>query len=99
MRYYYAQIDDNNICVGVSDLSGPVEAANMVQLDTYDTSVQGKMWTGSEWVENPNPPEQPEPSSEPTNADIMAQLQAMQGDQVPQSTLDTAYTEGVNAYV
>lgn len=99
MRYYYAQIDDNNICVGVSDLSGPVEADNMIQLDTYDTSVQGKMWTGSEWVENPNPPEPPEPSSEPTNADIMAQLQAMQGDQVPQKTLDTAYQEGVNQYV
>lgn len=29
----------------------------------------------------------------------MAQLQAMQGDQVPQSTLDTAYQEGVNLYV
>ncbi len=97
--HYYAQLDDNNICVGVSQLSGIVNADNMIELDTYDTSVQGKMWTGSEWVENPNPPEPPEPSSEPTNADIMAQLQAMQGDQVPQSQLDEAYQEGVNAYV
>ena len=98
-RYYYAQLDADNICIGVSGLSGPITADNVVQLDTYDTSVQGKLWTGSEWVENPNPPTPPEPSTEPTNADIMAQLQAMQGDQVPQSTLDEAYTEGVNAYV
>lgn len=61
MRYYYAQLDDNNICAGVSDLSGPIEAENMIQLDSYDTSVQGKLWTGSGWAENPNPPEpQPE---------------------------------------
>lgn len=43
-------------------------------------------------------PEEPQPVPV-TNEDIMAQLQAMQGDQVPQQTLDTAYTEGVNAYV
>lgn len=61
-RYYYAQLDADNICTGVSDLSGPVSSPDVVQLDTYDTSVQGKMWTGSEWVENPNPPEpRPEP--------------------------------------
>lgn len=46
----------------------------------------------------PIEPEKPQPAPV-TNEDIMAQLQAMQGDQVPQATLDEAYTEGVNAYV
>ena len=98
--YYYAQINpDTNICCGVSQLSGIVDKPIMIELDSYDMSVMGKMWSGTEWVENPNPPEPPEPSTEPTNQDIMDALTAMQGDQVPAATLDAAYREGVNAYV
>lgn len=97
--YYYAQIDDDGICCGVSQLSGIVEHDNMIQLESYDMSLMGKLWTGTEWIENPNPPEPVEPVSEPTNQDIMDALTAMQGDQVPAATLDAAYREGVNAYV
>ena len=97
--YYYAQIDDDGICCGVSQLSGIVEHDNMIQLESYAMSLMGKLWTGTEWVENPNPPDPPEPSTEPTNQDIMEALTAMQGDQVPAATLDAAYREGVNAYV
>ena len=97
--HYYAQIDDDSICMGVSQLSGVVDKPNMIELESYDTGLMGKMWTGSEWIENPNPPEPPEPSTEPTNQDIMDALTAMQGDQVPAATLDAAYREGVNAYV
>lgn len=97
--YYYAQIDDDGICCGVSQLSGEVEHDNMIQLESYDMSLMGKLWTGTEWVENPNPPEPVEPVVEPTNQDIMDELKAMQGDQVPAATLDAAYREGVNAYV
>lgn len=97
--YYYAQIDDDGICCGVSQLSGIVEHDNMIQLESYDMSLMGKLWTGTEWIENPNPPEPPEPTTEPTNQDIMDALAAMQGDQVPAAQLDAAYREGVNAYV
>lgn len=97
--YYYAQIDDDGICCGVSQLSGIVEHDNMIQLESYDMSLMGKLWTGTEWVENPNPPEPPEPSTEPTNQDIMDKLNDMSGDQVSVATLDAAYREGVNAYV
>ena len=96
--YYYAQIDDDGICCGVSQLSGEVEHDNMIQLESYDMSLMGKLWTGTEWVENPNPPEPVEPTTEPTNQDIMDELKAMQGDQVPAATLDAAYREGVNSY-
>lgn len=97
--YYYAQINADNVCCGVSQLSGIVEHDNMIQLESYDMSLMGKLWTGTEWVENPNPPEPVEPATEPTNQDIMDALTAMQGDQVPAATLDAAYREGVNAYV
>ncbi len=43
--------------------------------------------------------EPPAPSTEPTMQDIMDELKAMQGDQVPAATLDSAYKEGVNSYV
>ena len=97
--FYYAQIDDDGICCGVSQLSGIVEHDNMIQLESYDMSLMGKLWTGTEWVENPNPPEPVEPTTEPTNQDIMDKLNDMSGDQVPAATLDAAYREGVNAYV
>ena len=96
--FYYAQIDDDGICCGVSQLSGEVDYDNMIQLESYDMSLMGKLWTGTEWVENPNPPEPVEPTTEPTNQDIMDALTAMQGDQVPAATLDAAYREGVNSY-
>lgn len=97
MAYYYAQINDDNICEGVSQLSELDSRPNMIQLESYDASVMGKMWTGTEWVENPNPPEPPEPSTEPTTQDIMDKLNDMSGDQVSVASLDAAYTQGVNS--
>lgn len=95
---YYATINDENICNEISQLSEQIIADNMIEIESYDTSLLGKMWTGSEWVDNPNPPDPPEPDDQPTNQDIMDMLTAMQGDQVPTATLDAAYREGVNAY-
>lgn len=45
---------------------------------------------------NYQPPPMPEPEKPVTNEDIMAQLTAMQGEQVGAVTLDNAYKEGVN---
>lgn len=96
--YYYAQIDDDGICMGVSQLSGVVDKPNMIELESYDTSLMGKIWTGTEWIENPNPPDPPEQSTEPTTQDIMDKLNDMSGDQVSVESLDAAYREGVNSY-
>ena len=108
--YYYAQIDDDGICCGVSQLCGEKIQSDMIELESYDMSLMGMMWTGTwneetqswdggEWIENPNPPEPPEPSTEPTNQDIMDKLNDMSGDQVSVATLYAAYREVVNAYV
>lgn len=109
--YYYAQINtDSKLCCGVSQLCGVKIQSDMIEIESYDMSLMGKMWKGvwneetqswdgGEWVDNPNPPEPVEPTTEPTNQDIMDELKAMQGDQVPAATLDSAYREGVNSYV
>lgn len=98
MIKYYAQLDVQNVCVGVSQLAGVVDADNLVELDSYDISVLGKVWQDGKWVNKPTEPEpsQPQPKHV-TNEDIMAQLTAMQGEQVGTVVLDNAYKEGVNA--
>lgn len=45
----YAQINPENICVGVSNLSSEVNAPHMILLESADESVIGKHWTGSAW--------------------------------------------------
>lgn len=63
-------------------------------VNTYDNG------TVEQFVK-PDPNHQPSPMPEPpkpvTNEDIMAQLTAMQGEQVGTVVLDSAYKEGVNA--
>ena len=85
--YYYAQINtDSKLCCGVSQLCGEKIQDNMIELESYDMSLMGKMWTGT-WNEETQSWE-----------DIMDKLNDMSGDQVSVATLDAAYREGVNSY-
>jgi hypothetical protein len=57
---FYAQINDASIAVGVSQLSGPVDSPNMVQIteDQYESAeVLGKKYDAAkkEWVKQPDP--------------------------------------------
>lgn len=72
MVYYYAQIDENNICIGVSQNPLPIERDDMIQIDSYDLSLLRKVWQNSEWIENPNPIPEPEPA--PTSTDELKEL-------------------------
>jgi hypothetical protein len=45
-RYFYAQIDESNTVIAVSDLSGPVESNNMIAIDELDNFLIGKVWNG-----------------------------------------------------
>lgn len=49
--YLYAQIDENNICVSVSQLSGKIINKSMIPLDEYDTSILGKKYNNGNWEE------------------------------------------------
>lgn len=52
--YFYAKIDDENICRGISQLSGIVDNPELIPIENYDVSLIGKIWTGYEWKENTN---------------------------------------------
>ena len=64
----YAQLDMNNICTGISQLSGEVQAPNMLQIENYDTTLMGKKYENWVWIEVP--PE-PMPIPEPTEEEIV----------------------------
>ena len=54
MDYLYAQLDENNICMGISQLSGEVTAANMIRLTEPEFTIEliGCEYLGSgEWGE------------------------------------------------
>lgn len=63
MAYIYAELDENNICCAVSDLSGEVIADTMIPLETYDTSLLGMKYVDGVWEEVPK---EPTPTPEPT---------------------------------
>lgn len=72
-----------------------IEDGNTYIVNTYDNCTIEKFAK-----QDPNmiPPEPEPPQPKPvTNEDIMAQLTAMQGEQVGTVVLDGAYKEGVNA--
>lgn len=77
MLKYYAQLDVQNVCVGVSQLAGVVDADNLVELDSYDISVLGKLWQGGKWVDNPNKPTETELPPAVSNEQLRDELQAI----------------------
>jgi hypothetical protein len=71
-----------------------IEDGNTYVVNTYDNGTVEKYIKPDP---NYQPPPMPEPPKPVTNEDIMAQLTAMQGEQVGTVVLDKAYTDGVNA--
>lgn len=70
-----------------------IEDGNTYVVNTYDNGTVEKYIKPDP---NYQPPPMPEPPKPVTNEDIMAQLTAMQGEQVGTVVLDGAYKEGVN---
>lgn len=50
MSFYYAQINEENICCAVSELAAEMNHPNLISLDELDNSILGKIWNGSEWA-------------------------------------------------
>lgn len=71
---YYAQLNNEKICVGVSQLSGKVEDPFLVEIEPTDYPM-GKRFDGEKWVEveekKPKQPEIPEPTEKELLLSIM----------------------------
>jgi len=49
--FYYAQINSASICYAVTQTAGEITQSDMIPVDSYDTTLLGKEWTESGWVE------------------------------------------------
>lgn len=61
--FFYAQLDEENYCSGISSLSGEVDYPNMIRIESMDSSYLGQLydmenqqWTG-EYRPEPEPQE------------------------------------------
>lgn len=72
--HIYAQLDENNVCIGVSSLSGEVNDASIVEMDTYTLDVIGKRYVDGEWQDIPKEPIPPEPSQEEIMQEKLSKL-------------------------
>lgn len=57
LTHFYAQLGAGEICIGVSQLSAGVTASNLVELDSYDTSLIGKRYVAETGEFQEVPPE------------------------------------------
>lgn len=62
--YIYAQLDENNICTGVSQLSGPVDAPNMIPIDRMDIDYIWRKYENGAWSEDKYEPSTTAPLTE-----------------------------------
>jgi hypothetical protein len=45
--FFYAQLDANNIVIGISQLNGEIDKQDYIKITDFDISLLGKTWDGS----------------------------------------------------
>lgn len=98
--YCYAQINEEGIVIGYSELSGEVTKDDLIPVE-QGFDLANKKWNGSAW-EDYTPPEPPAP--EPDKLDlILEEVRKSSADIVSETeaaydtALNEAYREGVNS--
>lgn len=49
MAKFYAQIDANSICIGISQLSGEVDKADMITIESLDSDLIWRKYENGQW--------------------------------------------------
>ena len=78
----YAQLNENNICVGISQLNGEVNAENMVEIGSFDESYVWKKYENGEWLKESNQPQTQPAPRQPTNTEVAQMISDMYADLV-----------------
>lgn len=62
--YFYAQLNEHNVCIGVSQLSGPVDNSNMIPIDNMDIDLIWRKYENGQWSEEKYEPTSTAPIDE-----------------------------------
>ena len=62
----YAQINDENICIGISQLSKEITSNHMIAINAFDESLIGRKYENEKWAEI-----EPVPEPEPTEQELI----------------------------
>ena len=69
IEFFYAQINEESICVGISSLAGQVTDESLIEIESYDLSILGKKYNNGIWEDVHKEPSVPE-EVQPTNAEL-----------------------------
>lgn len=61
---FYAQLNENNICIGISQLSGEVIQSNMIEIQSADNSYLWRKYENSTWSNEKFEPQSTAPITE-----------------------------------
>lgn len=61
---FYAQLNENNICIGISQLSGEVIQENMIEIPSFDNVHLWKKYENGAWSEGTFEPQSTAPITE-----------------------------------
>lgn len=92
MSFIYAQIDENNICCAVSNLSGEIFDTHLIPIQTFDTTMIGKKFSDGHWLEVPKSEMGETITPEPTQLDRIEAAINMKNNEISERAIDT-YTK------
>ena len=61
---FYAQLNENNICIGISQLSGEVIQPNMIDIQSFDNDKLWRKYENKAWSSEKFEPQSTAPISE-----------------------------------
>jgi len=85
--HIYAQLNENNICIGISQLSGEVIAENMIEIESPDASFLWKKHENGTWLAEKFEPQ--------TTAPLTEFEQVKQRQELMQAALDELILGGI----
>ncbi len=82
--FYYAQLDENNVCFAVTEHSMPISGENIIELPSATYDVLGKKYEEGKWIDNEILPQ-------PTQLDRIEEALSIKNEDIANNAVD-AYT-------
>lgn len=93
--FYYAQLNNENICNAVGEYEEEMNFEHMIQIDSYDISYLGRQYNNGVWEGDAYAPEPVEP--QPSQLDrIESAVNDIAKNNTSYAEMASAIAEGVN---